>query len=73
VRKSVVEALTIGNHAGAVDCESGVSRTQTVRFGTLHGCKVSPSFSYATLARPTHRPVATPDGVYSICTPARLP
>jgi hypothetical protein len=43
-QKSLVEPLTSGKYSDAVAGESAVSTVHTVVPGTLHGCKLSPSF-----------------------------
>src|SRR5215211_2756905 len=67
-RKSVVAALTMGKYPGGMARSS--STTHTVVPGTLHGCRVSPSFC-VTLAKPTHRSVSIPNGAYLCCTAGR--
>ena len=62
----LVEAFRIGKNPGT--CESGKSRIQTVRAETSHGCRVRPSFWYASFARPTQRFVTIPTGASLCCT-----
>jgi len=62
----------MGKYPGVVPAGAGWM-IHTVVAGTSHGCKLSPSFWYATLAKPTHRPLAIPNGAYFCCTASRLP